>query len=123
MTAERQTEKRTIANQAVVKKAAARATRASAKLENREVPEDFTPRVLGVTVHAETVRIRPFADGNSRTTRLLADLVYIAAQERANLQYDWDVDKTRYIQLLREFDVRRNADELVEFIGVQLIES
>lgn len=70
-----------------------------------------------------TPRIHPFADGNGRTTRLLADLVYIAAQERANLQYDWDVDKTRYIQLLREFDVRRNADELVEFIGVQLIES
>ncbi|KAA0114410.1 cell filamentation protein Fic [Mycolicibacterium sp. P9-22] len=88
-----------------------------------EHTDDFTPRVLGVTVHAETVRIHPFTDGNGRTTRLLADLVYIAAQERADLQYDWDVDKTRYIQLLRRFDRSRNADELADFVGVQSIES
>jgi hypothetical protein len=49
--------------------------------------------------------------------------VYIAAQERADLQYDWDVDRTRYIQLLRRFDGSRNADELADFVGVQSIES
>ncbi|MEZ0051987.1 fido (protein-threonine AMPylation protein) [Mycobacterium sp. MAA66] len=87
-----------------------------------ERTDDFTPRVLGVTVHAETVRIHPFVDGNGRTTRLLADLVYIAAQERVDFQYDWDIGKTRYIELLREFDVRRNADQLAHFIGVQPIE-
>jgi fido (protein-threonine AMPylation protein) len=88
-----------------------------------EHTDDFTPRILGVAVHAEAVRVHPFIDGNGRTTRLLADLVYIAAQEHVDCQYDWDVDKTRYIQLLREFDVSRNADELAEFIGVQSIES
>lgn len=83
--------------------------------------DDFTPRSLGLTVHAETVRVHPFTDGNGRTTRLLADLVYIAAQEPASFQYDWDVDKTRYIELLRGFDVHRNSDELAAFVGVQPI--
>lgn len=41
MAAERHTQKRAIAKEAVVKKAAARATRASAKLENREVPAGY----------------------------------------------------------------------------------
>lgn len=88
-----------------------------------ERTDDYTPRVLGVTVHAETVRIHPFVDGNGRTTRLLADLVYIAAQERVDFQYDWDIGKTRYVELLREFDVHRNADQLADFIGVQSIDS
>lgn len=86
-----------------------------------EHTDDFTPRSLGLTVHAETVRIHPFTDGNGRTTRLLADLVYVAAQEPAIFQYDWDVDKTRYIELLRGFDVHRNSDELAAFVGVQPI--
>lgn len=84
--------------------------------------DDWTPRILGIAAHAETVRIHPFIDGNGRTTRLLADLVYIAAQERAEWQYDWNVDKTVYIELLRGFDVHRNAGELAAFIGVQSIE-
>ncbi len=41
MATERQTKKRAVANKAVVKKAAARATKASAKLENREVPAGY----------------------------------------------------------------------------------
>lgn len=81
--------------------------------------DDFTSRSLGVAAHAETVRVHPFIDGNGRTTRLLADLVYIAAQEPVNLQYDWDIDKTRYIDLLREFDVHRNVEQLADLIGVQ----
>lgn len=88
-----------------------------------ERTDDYTPRVLGVTVHAETVRIHPFVDGNGRTTRLLADLVYIAAQERVDFQYDWDIGKTRYVELLREFDVHRNADQLADFVDVQSIDS
>lgn len=87
-----------------------------------ERTDDFTPRVLGVIIHAETVRIHPFVDGNGRTTRLLADLVYIAAQEPVDFQYDWDIDKSRYVELLREFDAHRNADQLADFIGVQSIE-
>lgn len=68
-----------------------------------EHTDDFISCSLGV-VRAETVRVHPFTDGNGRTTRLLADLVYIAAQEPVGFQYYWDIDKTRYIELLREFD-------------------
>lgn len=60
-----------------------------------ERTEDWTPRQLGIVVHAETVRIHPFVDGNGRTTRFLADLVFAAAQNPTQLQYDWDLDKTR----------------------------
>lgn len=62
-------------------------------------------------------------DGNGRTTRLLADRVFIAAHEHAAWQYDWDVDKTDYIRLLRGFDIHRNASELATFVGVPSIES
>lgn len=88
-----------------------------------EHSDDLTPRSLGITVHAETVRIHPFVDGNGRATRLLADLVYTAAQGPVAFQYDWNVDKARYIELLRRFDLHRNADELAVFVGVQSIES
>lgn len=81
---------------------------------------DFTPRQLGIAVHAETVRIHPFADGNGRSTRLLADLVFAAAQVSPEIQiYDWSLDKERYITLLREFDVHRNPADLAAFIGVR----
>jgi hypothetical protein len=46
----------------------------------------------------------------------------MAAQDPAKLQYDWDLDKRRYIDLLREFDTHRNAQELAAFIGVQGID-
>lgn len=82
---------------------------------------DWTPRELGMVVHAETVRVHPFADGNGRTTRLLADLAFIAAQGQVEYCYDWDVDKMRYIDLLRAFDVHRDARELAAFVGVQPI--
>jgi fido (protein-threonine AMPylation protein) len=83
---------------------------------------DWTPRQLGIAVHAETVRVHPFTDGNGRTTRLLADLVFIAAQDDAELQYNWDIDKRGYVHLLREFDRHRNVTDLATFIGVQPIE-
>lgn len=69
------------------------------------------------------MRVHPFTDGNGRATRLLADLVFITAQDPAVLQYDWDVDKERYIDLLRGFDVHRDVRELAAFIGVQSIEA
>ncbi len=47
----------------------------------------------------------------------------MAAQDLAEWQYDWDVDKQNYIELLRAFDAHRNADQLAAFIGVQSIES
>ncbi|RDH80334.1 hypothetical protein DVS77_00460 [Mycolicibacterium moriokaense] len=61
---------------------------------------DWTARQLGIVVHAEAVRIHPFVDGNGRA-RPLADLVFAAAQNPAEQQYDWDVDKPRYTAQLR----------------------
>lgn len=71
---------------------------------------DWTARELGIVVHAETVRIHGFVDGNGRSTRLLANLVFLAAQEpHVELQmYDWGVNKTEYIELLHYYDVTRD---------------
>jgi fido (protein-threonine AMPylation protein) len=84
--------------------------------------DDWSPRELGIVAHAETVRVHPFADGNGRSTRLLADLVFITAQNPPESQYDWDLDKTRYIGLLRGFDTHRDVGELASFVGVQSID-
>lgn len=84
---------------------------------------DWAPRDVGIVAHAETVRVHPFVDGNGRTTRLLADLVFITAQKSAGYQYDWDVDKKRYVELLRDFDVHRDVRELAAFIGVRPIDA
>jgi fido (protein-threonine AMPylation protein) len=94
-----------------------------ASLENAryrwEHTEDWTARELGIAVHAETVRIHPFIDGNGRTTRLLADLVFLAAQGDESLEsYDWAVDKDRYIALLREYDRTRDPRPLATLIPV-----
>jgi Fic family protein len=83
--------------------------------------DDWTARELGIAVHAETVRIHPFTDGNGRTTRFLADLVFAAVQEPTQWQYDWDLDKPRYIELLRAYDGHRDVGELAGFIGVEPI--
>ena len=84
--------------------------------------DDWTPRQLGIVVHAETVRIHPFADGNGRTTRLLADLVFAAVQDPTEVQYEWDLDKTRDIELLRAYDQNRDVADLATFVGVDRIE-
>lgn len=82
--------------------------------------DDWSPRQLGIAVHAETVRIHPFTDGNGRTTRLLSDLVYAAAQDVESPDlYDWDLDKLRYIELLRQYDRYRNPLELAAYIGTR----
>jgi fido (protein-threonine AMPylation protein) len=84
-----------------------------------ESARDWTARELGIAAHAETVRIHPFTDGNGRTTRLLADAVFLAAQEGEALeQYDWDLDKRRYIDLLRSYDRHRDPRELAAFVQV-----
>ncbi len=91
--------------------------------------DDWSPRETGIAVHAEVVRIHPFADGNGRSTRLLADLVYFASQvvstsdsEELSI-YDWDVDKNLYISLLRRYDGSRNPADLAEFISVKPFEA
>jgi len=79
--------------------------------------DDWTPHELGVAAHAETVRIHPFVDGNGRTTRFLADLVFAAAQDSDSvMQYDWSVDKATYISLLRRYDANRDVTGLAGFL-------
>lgn len=82
-----------------------------------EHTDDWTAHQLGIAVHAEIVRIHPFTDGNGRTTRLLADLVFVAAQDTDELEvYDWSVDKRGYIDLLRRYDQHRNPTDLGAFV-------
>lgn len=84
--------------------------------------DDWTARDLGIAVHAETVRIHPFVDGNGRSTRLLADLVFAAAQEGEPAKlYDWQLDKAHYIGLLRRYDGHRDPRELSDFVRVRAI--
>ena len=85
---------------------------------------DFTSRVLGVALHATVVRTHPFIDGNGRTTRLLADLAFAAAQSDGELlEYDWNVDRAEYIRLLGAFDRSRDASALAEFVPVRPVSS
>ncbi len=81
---------------------------------------DWDARQFGIAVHAETVRIHPFTDGNGRTTRLLANLIFLAAQDGEQLQeYDWDMDKDAYISLLRAYDQDRDPRRLADFVRIK----
>jgi fido (protein-threonine AMPylation protein) len=89
-----------------------------------ENTSDLTPRELGIAAHAIVVRIHPFVDGNGRTTRLLADLVFAAAQtDDQFLEYDWQLDRAEYIRLLREFDHDRDPTPLARFVQVRPVGS
>lgn len=81
-------------------------------------------RTLGIATHAALVRIHPFVDGNDRVTRLLADLVFLAAQTGLEplLVYDGGVGRRTYIQLLRECGRTRDPTALAEFVPVISIE-
>lgn len=89
-----------------------------------ESQSGVTARTLGIAAHAELVRIHPFVDGNGRVTRLLADLLFLAAQTRWGpwMAYDWEVERSTYIRLLREYDVTRDPSALAEFIQVVALE-
>lgn len=85
-----------------------------------EHDDNLSSRELGLLVHAETVRIHPFIDGNGRTTRLLGNLVFAAAQgpDGPLLQYDWNVDKDPYIDGLRSYDRTLSVAALVDLVPV-----
>jgi len=81
---------------------------------------DWTPHQFGIGVHAEILRIHPFADGNGRTSRLMADLIFLATQDTESLYlYEWLIDKAIYVSLLREYDRHRNPIFLAEFIPIR----
>lgn len=89
-----------------------------------EHTEDWSPRELGIAVHAETVRIHGFVDGNGRSPRLLADLVFIAAQDAEAIaeMYHWRIDKKTYIALLGDYDLTRDPKPLAEFVPVRRLD-
>lgn len=89
-----------------------------------EHTSDWNARQFGIAVHAELVRIHPFVDGNGRTTRLIGDLVLLAAQDpdAPPAIYDWSVHKPTYIELLRVFDQNRDPRALAEFVELTQIE-
>ncbi|AWB95406.1 cell filamentation protein Fic [Agromyces badenianii] len=86
--------------------------------------DDGGARQLAIAVHAELVRIHPLVDGNERTTRLIGELVSLAAQDpnSSPAVYDWSIDKRTYIDLLRVFDQNRDPILLAAFIPITLIE-
>lgn len=51
------------------------------------------------------------------SSRLLADLVFVAAQDSDTP--DIHLNKQRYIDLLRQYDRHRDPRELAEFLGAQ----
>lgn len=86
-----------------------------------EHTEDWSARELGIAVHAECVRIHPFVVGNGRSTRLYADLLFLAVQDTDEVEmYDWSFDKAEYIRLLREYDHHRDPKPLAAFIPTYL---
>jgi hypothetical protein len=48
--------------------------------------------------------------------------VFAAVQDPTEVQYEWDLDKTRYIELLRAYDQNRDVADLATFVGVDRIE-
>lgn len=87
-----------------------------------EHTNDWTPRQVGIAAHAELVRIHPFTDGNGRSTRLYADLLFAAAQTSETVElYDWQINKARYIELLRAYDQHRDPRDLAAFIPVYAV--
>lgn len=83
-----------------------------------------TPRTGQRASSESPCTLRPFesirsSTANGRTTRLFADLAFLAAQGDESLEsYDWAVDKDRYIALLREYDRTRDPRPLAMFIPV-----
>ena len=81
---------------------------------------DWTAAQLALAAHAEAVRIHPFADGNGRSTRLLADLVLLAARpdDTPATVFDWHLVKGDYVAALRRFDQVRDPRELADLVDV-----
>jgi fido (protein-threonine AMPylation protein) len=82
--------------------------------------QDWDAKQFALATHAELLRVHPFHDGNGRTFRLLADLVFTLTQDSPNEEaLDWNVDRQRYIALLKEFDQNRDPTKLAEFVTTE----
>lgn len=81
---------------------------------------DLDPKALGLLTHVAVVRIHPFADGNGRATRLLADLVLAAASEGTAHRFDWNIDRRAYIAALVHYDNGRDITPLSDLVKVVL---
>lgn len=87
-----------------------------------EHTDNWTAQELGIATHAEGIRIHPFIDGNGRTTRLHADLVFLAIQDNEVLElYDWRLNKQTYIELLRSYDGHRDPRALAAFVKTRTL--
>jgi fido (protein-threonine AMPylation protein) len=87
-----------------------------------EQVRDWDARRLGLAVHAEVARVHPFTDGNGRSSRLLADLVHLAAQpvDAPVDVLDWRLDDKRaYIRALRRYDSHRDPSELARLVATR----
>lgn len=49
--------------------------------------------------------------------------MYATVQNPTELQYDWELDKPRYVELLRGYDRDRDIAALAALIGVRPIET
>jgi len=84
------------------------------------VAKDWSAKEVSLAAHAEILRIHPFTDGNGRTSRLLADLIYLCVQETEGPEvFDWEIHKKTYIGLLQDFDQNRQPTDLARFIRTQ----
>jgi fido (protein-threonine AMPylation protein) len=85
-----------------------------------QMTKDWSAKELGLAAHAEMLRVHPFSDGNGRTSRLLADLVYLCTQETVRLEtFDWEIDKKSYVTCLRDFDNSRDPSSLARLVGTR----
>ncbi|WP_455132710.1 hypothetical protein [Microbacterium aurum] len=50
--------------------------------------------------------------------------MFLAAQDAEAIAetYDWDIDKRRYIALLRQYDLTRDPQPLAAFVPVQRLD-
>jgi fido (protein-threonine AMPylation protein) len=83
-----------------------------------EEVHDLEPAGLALLTHVVTVRIHPFVDGNGRATRLLADLVLLAASAGSALRFDWNIDRMAYIAALVHYDNGRDLAPMADLVRV-----
>ncbi|PTL71828.1 hypothetical protein C1I63_02515 [Rathayibacter caricis DSM 15933] len=80
---------------------------------------DIAPEAIAMTAHHRLVKIHPFVDGNGRITRLYADVLLLSLT--GDRIFEWST-RGDYLGALRRADVTMDVTELLETIGVLVIE-